>query len=746
MPRFVDVSGPVTAAAEVKAAINADVVIDVKDHGAVGDGVEDDTTALQDAIDATPDGGTLLIRAGRYKVTSALESAAQSIHIVANNATLVQAGDFNVLSIEGEWESNFDVSSLSASTVTEGTVSGPSTVLTLSSAPSWYPGDVVKLFADDVIDYARPSGSATLKDRVGQFFVVYSVSGTTVTLIGTTRESFTTNIRVARMVKHTTTIRGLRIESDDIGSTGSYRTGRGLAVRFMYAPNVDVSFGPMPSQMSNFRSCYMPQATVVADRANTRADLDPQQLGYVLLDSGSEYGRYRILSSTGRHAYTDDTAGLIAADTTDPYRYGGSYGHVIEGQAHGYVGVAISTHSTSRGHTFSNWVVSGCGGAFGLRGIEHRLINCTVEDCDQAVSFYDDGSTATEDSQSYGHEVNGLVIRRSATTSSAGSVISIASNASTAVAPFQGVVETRPTVLRNITVSGVQTNIVQIINTTVLIENMHVYAPGTVTGSTSILRPMNSDVTVRNLTADYRGNTTGTSLRPLGQDITPAYGGTSSVIRGDNLIFLFNSEAVSRILALTVSLSGDVTELYLSNIQVSYAIPMISAASPAAGSTIDYRALDDYGSSFYLSASNSAIASTDTVDAISRSQHDVVLRCAPSDGARTLAKLLPGAVRGQKLTVFNDSNSGNAVTVGSGSATYLTDNINNLDVVLGRDGQSATWMWDGSVWQQLAEPGRVAAPAATGSAGTPGEWAVDSSYFYVCTATDTWKRAAISTW
>lgn len=40
----------------------------------------------------------------------------------------------------------------------------------------------------------------------------------------------------------------------------------------------------------------------------------------------------------------------------------------------------------------------------------------------------------------------------------------------------------------------------------------------------------------------------------------------------------------------------------------------------------------------------------------------------------------------------------------------------------------------------------VSAPASASAAGTKGEFAYDSSYIYVCTANNTWKRAALSTW
>lgn len=37
-------------------------------------------------------------------------------------------------------------------------------------------------------------------------------------------------------------------------------------------------------------------------------------------------------------------------------------------------------------------------------------------------------------------------------------------------------------------------------------------------------------------------------------------------------------------------------------------------------------------------------------------------------------------------------------------------------------------------------------PASASATGNAGEWCHDASYIYVCTATNTWKRAALSTW
>lgn len=37
-------------------------------------------------------------------------------------------------------------------------------------------------------------------------------------------------------------------------------------------------------------------------------------------------------------------------------------------------------------------------------------------------------------------------------------------------------------------------------------------------------------------------------------------------------------------------------------------------------------------------------------------------------------------------------------------------------------------------------------PASAGATGTAGTITWDSSYIYICVATDTWKRVAIATW
>lgn len=81
------------------------------------------------------------------------------------------------------------------------------------------------------------------------------------------------------------------------------------------------------------------------------------------------------------------------------------------------------------------------------------------------------------------------------------------------------------------------------------------------------------------------------------------------------------------------------------------------------------------------------------------------------------------------------------LTVG-GNMMPEADNTRNLG--------SASFRWANSfVAQVVATKARITTsqtPATSGAAGTQGDFAWDASYFYICTATNTWHRVAHASW
>jgi hypothetical protein len=100
-----------------------------------------------------------------------------------------------------------------------------------------------------------------------------------------------------------------------------------------------------------------------------------------------------------------------------------------------------------------------------------------------------------------------------------------------------------------------------------------------------------------------------------------------------------------------------------------------------------------------------------------------------------------GATRGN-LTLLNDYASG-AVTLTAGGAS-------SAHVTVASDGKVGVGTGSPAVLLDVADDSiRVRTsytPATSGASGNAGEIAWDANYIYVCTATNTWRRAAIGNW
>jgi hypothetical protein len=103
----------------------------------------------------------------------------------------------------------------------------------------------------------------------------------------------------------------------------------------------------------------------------------------------------------------------------------------------------------------------------------------------------------------------------------------------------------------------------------------------------------------------------------------------------------------------------------------------------------------------------------------------------------------------------DNETSGDSVFLGSETKAKEAGGTN--EIVIGHDatgnGDNTATYGNGSVTEHVFTGGRLIVadsanhtPATAGADGTTGEIAWDDSHIYVCTATNTWKRTAITTW
>ena len=118
---------------------------------------------------------------------------------------------------------------------------------------------------------------------------------------------------------------------------------------------------------------------------------------------------------------------------------------------------------------------------------------------------------------------------------------------------------------------------------------------------------------------------------------------------------------------------------------------------------------------------------------------------------------------GGDLNIYHDTSHSWISDQGTGNLNILTSslNVNNAadtqNMIVATDGGAVSLYTNGAIKFQTSSTGTTTtgqmnlaglntAPASASAAGTLGEIRYTADYIYVCTATDTWKRSALSTW
>ncbi|QTR98336.1 hypothetical protein J6K27_003456 [Rhodococcus qingshengii] len=663
------IDGPSTVSRVLDPAEGAAPAVAVHDSlpGLDATGINDSSQALQDAVNSTLDGSKLIIPPGTYRIDSTINIDNKSIQISCYGCQFTKTTPGKIFNFKASTETVYSVSALTVTTAVEET-SQDAVQLTIAGTPNWSRGDIVKLVADDVLVGVRP-GSNGNESRTGQFMVVHSSGSDTVELLGTLRDPFTKNIRVARLTRHAVSIEG--------GTFTHPNTGGVVGFTQFIAPRINnVDITSTNGEAISFNGCVAYQAD---DIVINYAQNDPANgiYGYGILDNASAYGKVRGLHAMRvRHAFTDDTQRIVENSVALTY-YGRTFGATIsESRGIACSQSAWSTHAASESVSFVNCDAIDCYTFAGLRGRNHRIYGGNAIDCYLGFNIFSEDM----DTDSYGHIVDGLQLIRPKRSY----VVEVNLN------PVSKEREKRPSHIRNLSVEGMAAPLINVYNGTLRVSGITATAAATLPKDAGVFRLRNAVVEGRGVDVDWRNNTSGATLR-----FASVEGVAVSELRLDEVAFRF-SESVRTRLHRFVSVDPTNTSsvVRLGGVELG-GKPVVISDALAPGSYIEWAAGPD--SAAYVALATTAIENpVSTAQVAYTSAPQVTMKLHASDGARTLASLPASQRKGQRLVIFSSSTG--AVTIPHAMASRI-QLAGGVDVKLAQY-QSVSLFWDETCWRQ----------------------------------------------
>lgn len=631
-------------------------------------GTAGSTAALQAAVDATPDGAMLVIPAGTYLLPTPVLVTDRAITVWAYGCTFNATEEpFKFRTTPG---SLANVTSIASVTITNDASSQPGTTLTLDTARAWVVGDIVKIVSDDIVEGGR-AGDGTLESRNGQFLVVDSVAGNDVTCAGVLRDTYTANVRAARIPTKTSHLHG-----------GSFTQGLPTTFYGMVGPlAADHHVVDSGAVGISFVGCYAHRTTGL--KIDHCDDVPSQgKYGYGIADISSSHGVHIApVVQRARHAYTDDTK-RIAAGSVDIEYYGRSFStKVINGVGRSCTNTVWDTHACSENTQFIDCDGIDSPTLFGLRGRRHKARGRAIS-CGMSWQVFSESAGSND---SWGHDIEVETIR----PQGSGTVGRLLLNHG-ASDPKVGIRETRPTTVR-MNVREMTANCIEVTNGTLLIERLSVTAAATLNDASTVVKGVNADIRSSTpIRLDYNANTAGAGIKGFDVDAT-------SRLDIAGLAWNWPSGMTARIdRILTCPAEGPTIRIVDA---VLAALPaVLSSFMPVTG-VFDWRLFSGADNSGWLLATGTQLADVSWMSQIARSIKDTMyVRASVSGGSRTLAALPPGAFLGQQLVIFVAAAGGNTLTINHGTAAK-TSLVGSVAKVLGGLG-TCQLFWDGSNWTE----------------------------------------------
>jgi hypothetical protein len=335
--------------------------VSVKDFGAVGDGVADDTAAIQLAASSLINGGTLYYPAGTYRQVG-ISLFSNTEVIISDGAKIVQAVNtdsvFKALGSIG-----------SPVLLTVDALVGANNI-TVSSAASFVVGDW--LILSDTADFSVEPPAAGYKS--GESVIVKSIAGNVITLetpiYGSQQANETYSVANSASVRKVNYLSNLSISGGQIELLYSSNTN-GIYTRYVDGLNVSgveiFNFAgsgvlPMDSRHVNVSNCYIHKG-----RNEVGSGFPGYGVCVAMACDVVNVNNNRF--NDVRHAFT-----TIGGETGFPVRC-----LVSNNQILGATGAALDTHEGGKDITFRGNTIQGSN-SLGAAGINSRTGYTVIQD------------------------------------------------------------------------------------------------------------------------------------------------------------------------------------------------------------------------------------------------------------------------------------------------------------------------------------------------------------------------------
>lgn len=608
--------------------------------GATGDGVTNDAPFIQAAINACPDGGTVIVEPGTYVIDSGpLLISGKSITLDLTDAVIQQKNDEEAVSFQGTLETALTASDITVVTTSGDETARPAVQVTLSAPVTWQRGDVVKLVADDVLPGSRTDGQdppPAAQNRVGQFLTVQSLNGpgTVVTLMGTLRDPFTVNPRIARLLPITGHLIGgdFQVHPDFVAA--DFNSG---VIQMLNLQNPSIKgtkISRSGAQGIGMGNCY--GYTIDSVTVNYARNTPGTALGYGINDGVSEFGK--VSNShfiQTRHAWTTGAVAIEPDETMN--RYGRTYGTVISAcTSQGSQHAAFDTHIDADNVTYVGCFATDTIFAYNLRGRNHNVFSCSAQNVDFGVNMSDEALGF-----SYGHTVDGLTIHGHTN-------VAIRIQSRQTGHPQEGVREQRPVYVRNVNLERGTAMAMQVFNSTVVASNIQAQFVGLMPDSGFQL--VNSYLLANNISCDFADTLSGNIMNGI------------FALRGEPEI---SRLALSGLLVTAGSIfTSRVNHIIDTQIATGHLIQVDDVRIPVMpglricndltiAGTIDWSITSGASNSQYAALVDAELTSTDALEVIRQTRSGRFTLRTNQVANVQLAPLPNGNTTGQEMTIIN---------------------------------------------------------------------------------------------